>query len=72
MPQAAATSPNARCRVRSGSAAASRPSMRRGDLRGGAQVPLGDHLRLAVHAGHLPQVPVRLAAIFFGYRLAIH
>ena len=35
---------------------------RGGDLRGGAQVPFGDHFRLAVHAGHLPQVPVRLPA----------
>jgi hypothetical protein len=29
------------------------------DLRGGAQIPFGHHLRRAVDPGHLPQVPVR-------------
>ncbi len=32
------------------------------DVSRGAHVPLGDHLGPAVHAGHLPQVPVRLPA----------
>ncbi len=35
---------------------------RRGDVGGGAQVAFGDHLRPAVDAGHLAQVPVRLPA----------
>ncbi|MGH4009500.1 MAG: lanthionine synthetase LanC family protein [Pseudonocardiaceae bacterium] len=32
----------------------------RGDVGRGSQVALRDHLRLALHPGHLPQVPVRL------------
>jgi hypothetical protein len=34
----------------------------RPDVGRGTQVPLGDHLRLAVHPAHLAQVPVRLPA----------
>ena len=41
------------------------------DLGRGPQVALGDHLRLAVHPRHLPQVPVRAPPNFFGYRLAM-
>ena len=33
---------------------------RRGDIGRRPQIPLGDHLGLAVHPGHLPQIPVRL------------
>ena len=72
MPQAAATSPNARCRVRSGSAAAPRPStaaaISAAVPRYRSETIFGLPSTRAISRRYQYVFP----PIFFGYRLAIH